>query len=207
MRLGVGAVWHGACMDQALVDDAVRALRLPGSQFAELEAVVPRAPGLYALHAEPGSLKHVEWDVPSDGRPLYIGKAERSLHSRDVTTHFGTGKTGGSTVRRSLASLLSEQLDLHPRPRSSSGRLYPASFALEPNGDARLTEWMKLNLRLSAWASPDGASLGEVETAVLRRVEPPLNLDKMPRPSAMLSARRRALADRVRREFGAERRG
>ena len=39
-------------------------------------------------------------------------KAERSLASRDIRTHFESGKTGSSTLRRSLAALLGDHLKL-----------------------------------------------------------------------------------------------
>ena len=192
-------------MDAKLVGDAIETLSLPGLWFADLQAGVPRSPGLYAFHVAPDALDHVDWDLATSTCLLYIGKAERSLRSRDVTTHFGTGKTGASTVRRSLAALLSDDLDLRPRPRSDTGKLYAANFALEPDGDARLSAWMREHLRLATWASPSGVDLGEIETAVLTRLQPPLNLDKVPQPSMMLTAKRRALADRVRAEFGAGR--
>lgn len=189
-------------MDMAVAGEARSALRGPGWSFEHLAKVVPHVPGLYAFHSVPGALSDVEWDVPFDGSLLYVGKAERSLASRDVSTHFGTGRTGSSTVRRSLAALLRDELDLDPRPRSETGRLYPSNYALEPDGDARLTSWMEANLRLAVWPSPASVDLGCVETEVIRIERPSLNLDKSPSRSAMLSARRAAMAREVRVKFG-----
>ncbi|MGW3547006.1 GIY-YIG nuclease family protein [Janibacter hoylei] len=77
----------------------------------------------------PWSLRHL-WDGAGPTRsrcadvnvdaPLYIGKAERSLVSRDLQTHFTSGKTGQSSLRRSLAALLRVELDLTAQPRNPS---------------------------------------------------------------------------------------
>lgn len=39
---------------------------------------------------------------------LYVGKAERRLRGRDLWTLFNTGRTGRSTLRRTLAALLAD---------------------------------------------------------------------------------------------------
>jgi hypothetical protein len=129
-----------------------------------------------------------------DDQPLYVGKAERSLNGRDVRTHFATGKTGSSTVRRSLAALLVDTLDLEPVPRNLIRPDGSANFALEAEGDARLSNWMDERLMLATWVTPSGVILDEVETAVVRRLRPPLNLDKVGEPRAELREARRRMA-------------
>ncbi|HET8617964.1 MAG TPA: hypothetical protein VFM27_03360 [Acidimicrobiales bacterium] len=105
-----------------------------------------------------------------------------SLASRDVGTHFSTGKTGSSPLRRSLADLL---VDL-------------ANFGLEASGDERLTDWMVSHLRLAVWPSPDGGILDQVETAVLEQLVPPLNVAKVSTPwRAHVQAGRRRLAEQA----------
>ncbi|MDN5790239.1 MAG: hypothetical protein L0H25_05130 [Micrococcales bacterium] len=101
-----------------------------------------------------------------EDQPLYVGKAERTLHGRDVRTHFAAGKTGSSTVRRTLAALLAGELALGPIPRNI--------------------------------AKPEGESLDTIETAVVRQLRPPLNLDKVGEPRARLRAARNCLADMAR---------
>lgn len=77
---------------------AVAALAGPRLSRADAVGLAPRTPGLYAL---------------------YVGKAEKSLNGRDVGTHSSLpGKTGSSTVRRSLAALLVHRVDLEPEPRN-----------------------------------------------------------------------------------------
>jgi hypothetical protein len=127
----------------------------------------PPSPGLYAIHADRSIWQKLEVDDGwPDGRPLYVGKAQRSLARRDVGTHFQTGKTGWSTVRRSLASMLRAELKLRARPRKVEEFGSYDCFGLEPAGDERLTVWMHEHLRL-ALAPVVSSDLTSVERAVL----------------------------------------
>jgi hypothetical protein len=93
-----------------VVAEALQALA--GARLARLEAVerVARKPGLYAFYGDEHAWSDLGLSPAFDDQPLYVGKAEKSLNGRDIGTHFTTGKTGSSTVRRSLAALLVEQL-------------------------------------------------------------------------------------------------
>jgi hypothetical protein len=73
-------------------------------------AIVPRQPGLYAIHADADVWEQLGLALPPNPRPLYAGKAERSLAGRDINTHFVSGRTGSSTLRRVLAGLLAQPL-------------------------------------------------------------------------------------------------
>lgn len=98
---------------------------------------VPNTAGLYAIHASAATWRQLGLDAPPDARPLYVGKAERSLASHDVHTHFDTGATGQSTVRRTLAALLRTTLSLRAAPRSPLEPTHkPTHYALPPAGDA-----------------------------------------------------------------------
>jgi hypothetical protein len=161
-------------------------------------AEVPAAPGLYAVHAHPHHWLELGLSDPPDDRPLYVGKSEKSLASRDLRTHFATGRTGSSTLRRSLAGLLAGHLNLHAQPRNIASPSHYDKFGLEPAGDQRLTDWMLTNLRLAVWPSPAGSHLDAIETAVLQRLFPPLNLSKVTTPwSAQIAAARRTLAQQA----------
>jgi hypothetical protein len=85
---------------------ALKALLGPGVPFAEAAARVPPRPGLYAIFAGPTAWIELGLGTPPAQRPLYVGKAEQSLLGRDVRQHFSDGKTGSSTLRRSVAALL-----------------------------------------------------------------------------------------------------
>ena len=126
---------------------------------------------------------------------LYVGKAERSLNGRDVGTHFATGKTGSSTVRRSLAALLTGQLDLLAVPRNVAMPDGSANYGLDSASDARLSEWMEQRLLLATWVKPEDATLDDVETAVVRQLRPPLNLDKVGESRERLREARKRMAD------------
>lgn len=177
----------------------VRSLAAPLVAIAEAERTVPSVPGLYAVHGDADVWRELGLGDPPDDRPLYVGKAERSLAARDVRTHFCTGKTGWSTLRRSLAGLLADTLDLRGRPRTIENPGAFANFGLERAGDERLTAWMVDRLSLAVWPSPGGVVLDDIETAVLAHLSPPLNLDKVTTGwGVQVRALRRKLADQAR---------
>ena len=89
----------------SFVAQARSALERPGP-LAGAEDRVPGRPGLYAIYGDATTWEELGLGQPSDDRALYVGKAEDSLVSRDLKTHFGDGRTGQSTVRRSFAALL-----------------------------------------------------------------------------------------------------
>lgn len=174
---------------------------LAGTRSIRRDAVhrVAKAPGLYAVYGDERAWSDLGLSPSFVDQPLYIGKAEKSLNGRDVGTHFSTGKTGSSTVRRSLAALLVFELDLVAVPRNMAKPDGSANYSLDPAGDERLSGWMEERLVLATWVKPDGVVLDEVETAVLRRLRPPLNLDKVGEPREWLRQARAALAAASRR--------
>ena len=167
---------------EPVVADALRGLTGVRHRRKDAADLVERSAGLYAFYGDERAWSELQLTPAMGGQPLYVGKAERSLNGRDVGTHFATGKTGSSTVRRSLGALLSSQLDLVPVPRNLTRPDRSANFALEPAGDARLSDWMEHRLVLATWVKPEGVHLDDVETAVLLRLRPPLNLDKVGEP-------------------------
>ena len=182
------------------IRSALTALRSTGATYDDAVGVVPAAPGLYAIHGNTATWRILGLGDPPDHRPLYVGKAENSLAGRDLGTHFATGKTGSSTLRRSLAALLEHRLRLEARPRNETKPDGSANFGLAPDGDERLTTWMQEHLTISFWPSDTERALRDVETAVLGRVLPPLNLSQVStewRPS--LAEARRRMADAARR--------
>ena len=162
-------------------------------------AIVLRQPGAYAIHADADVWEELGLGLPPDPRPLYAGKAERSLAGRDINTHFATGRTGSSTLRRALAGLLAQPLGLCGQPRNTAKPAYFSNFGLEAEGDERLSSWMHDRLRIASWASPSGVELDEIETVVLGTLQPPLNLDKVSTPwRGAVSAGRARLASQAR---------
>ncbi|WP_396667935.1 GIY-YIG nuclease family protein [Microbacterium sp. R86528] len=183
-----------------LAASAVHALT--GERWAIMDASlrVPRTPGLYAIYGDERAWSDLDL-TPAPDQPLYVGKAEESLVSRDLNGHFATNpnskaRTGGSTVRRSFAALLRDVLSLRAVPRNLVKPERFANYALADGGDARLSEWMHARLTLAVWPAPTGmpVRLGDVETAVIVRFTPPINLDKNPGKLARLSRARADMA-------------
>jgi hypothetical protein len=166
---------------QALVDAVLAALSAePMTIKAAMSGGVTDDPGLYALYGAPAVWKRLGLGAPPDGRPLYVGKAEDSLVSRDLNTHFATGETGRSSPRRSFAALLAREgaLELVAMPRRAHDpepRKWDC-YALEAAGDDELTKWMHSRLRIAVWPRIGDVKLATIEGQVMRRWRPPLNL-------------------------------
>lgn len=163
---------------------------------------VPNRGGLYAMYAEASAWQDLGLGVPPDGRPLYVGKAERSLRSRDLSTHFASGRTGQSSPRRSFAALLtaSGALDLQPIPRRPNNP-EPGKwthYALEPGDEDQLTVWMHERLGLAIWPASPSTRLGPLEIESMAQWRPPLNLTGVSTPwTAQVKAARAAMAERA----------
>ena len=100
-------------------------------------------------------------------RPLYVGIAEKqTVSTRVVETHLKV--TRGSALRRSLAGLLGESLEL----RAGAVRHPRGEFGLEVAQESELTGWMLGNLSV-AWVELDEP--GVVEVPTILDLLPPLN--------------------------------
>lgn len=195
-----------------LAADAAAALTSTSTRWSITDApvCVPARPGLYAIFGDEQAYQDL--DIVSDAHPsasldlpLYIGKAEKSFVSRDLGDHFAAlpdsiARTGGSTVRRSFAALLRDELDLHSVPRSLKNPGYFSMYGLAGEGDAKLTAWMHARLTLAVWPRPEGmrTPLVDVETELIRRFTPVINLDKNPKKLARLKAARKAMSAEAR---------
>lgn len=160
---------------------------------------LPETPGLYAIHGSTAVWAELELETPPDSRPLYVGKSESNLYTRDVVTHFGNGRTGSSTVRRSFAALLHDSLDLRGVPRNPDRPERCANFGLTDEHDRRLTQWMRSRLELAIWERDEPTSLDDLETRVLNRLLPPVNISKVRTPwSQQVRKARRVMAAEAR---------
>lgn len=185
-----------------IIDDAISTLSRTRWNILDAPDHVPSMPGLYAIYGDEQSW--VDLDLNLDlqpATPLYIGKAEDSLATRDLRGHFAIDpmsppRTGGSTVRRSFAALLRETLNLHAVPRNLAKPERFASFGLAAGGDARLNDWMHEHLSLAIWVAPSDRSwtLKDVETATIIRLRPMLNIAGNPRKLPQLQRARAVMA-------------
>lgn len=182
--------------DEPLLGLAIHSLSARRYPISDAQEFLPDSPGLYAIHAS-----WEVWTVLGLSHraevPLYVGKAEDSLISRDLNTHFAVDpeaapKTGSSTVRRSFAALLRGSLELRGVPRNRLKPGYFAHYGLEDEADGRLTEWMQSHLTLAFWRRPRDlqCNLADVEKAVLKKWDPPINLQNSPTKLPRLVAER-----------------
>lgn len=166
----------------------------PAASFPSDRNAVALA-GLYSWWADDEARLVLGASLQTDLSPLiYAGQAgattakagitrSSTLGSRILRNHLN-GNVGSSTFRKTLSAALLEPLGLR---LSAPGRLDPGSNAL-------VSDWMRSHLAV-ATVSSDCSTLAAAEGAVLKRLDPPLNLMGMaPTPvRARLRALRREL--------------
>ncbi|RPF26022.1 hypothetical protein EDD32_0445 [Georgenia muralis] len=176
----------------------LRALAGTRHRYADAVRLVPAAPGIYAFYGDDEAWDQLGVSRAFAEQPLYVGKAESSLIGRDVSTHFAAGRTGSSTVRRSLAALLVDELALVAIPRNITKPDGSSHFGLDGPSEDRLSSWMAQQLSLATWSKSEGAHLREIERGVISRLRPPLNLTHVGEPRDRLRDARQRMADSAR---------
>jgi hypothetical protein len=76
-------------------------------------------------------------------------------------------------------SLLKARSGRHSTLRLKFGAVPAEARAAEDTDERALTAWMHEHLRVVAVPVDDADTLGDVESAVLSRLDPPFNLDKV----------------------------
>ncbi len=146
-------------------------VRLAAVTASPLDGGAPAEPGVYAWWVVPGAVPGITGPrhPSADIELLYVGIARNraaskaTLRSRLVRNHI-RGTTGQSTLRRALASLLSEQEGWRSR--------WTTRPVLVRVDDDRLSVWMHDALRVT-WAVH--SEPWTVERAVIEELQPPLN--------------------------------
>lgn len=183
--------------DAARAGAAEASLAGPGQAIDS--AVVPAKPGLYAIYAAAEIWHELGLGTPPDSRPLYVGKAEDSLVARDLRQHFRDGRTGSSTLRRSVAALLHDSMGFRGIPRNPQKPGYFANYGLAPHDDERLSRWMSTQLAISTWSPESLVALAVVEMKIVRSWLPPLNLAGVRTAwTDYVSSKRRVMAQEAR---------
>ncbi|WP_293003351.1 GIY-YIG nuclease family protein [Mycobacterium sp.] len=172
--------------------DILEELRAARCGLAEQSA--PSVAGVYAIFSR------AQCALPgvtlTGGDVVYIGSSS-NLAQRSIGTHFATGQSGFSTLRRSIGALLRDQLDLVPRPRGAgSSDSNFRHYRFDDAGEDKLTSWMIRNFDASVYPVPDP---GRVERALIAIASPPMNLRHWANPDAtMMRAARKACVDHAR---------
>lgn len=171
LALGAGQTTEMAS-DPAPIDTVVDELLTNPASTEEIRTQAPSAPGLYAWWAPPAVLPELVGPahpaVP-DLRLLYVGLATK-LRSRLVSNHLG--RSGSSTLRRTLAGLLLDEQSYRTR--------WTDRVVLIDDDEVRLTGWMGTNLRVSWCTYPTPR---DVEGDIIRALHPPLNVDHASGPA------------------------
>lgn len=141
--------------------------------------VYSKLPGIYAFFFIGKNFPLEGFKVP-DNRIIYIGKTESSQQSRDANTHFKTGRTGSSTVRKSIGALLSQTEEITPVIRSTSdfikGRT--SQYKYDEVSEEKITDWMFENLAVAFYEYPQGKdAISILETSLIQYLKPVLNID------------------------------
>ena len=136
----------------------------------------PTESGIYAFFL---SSKSNLSDFGRGGQLIYIGIAKKSLHDRDFNQHFKSGRTGSSTLRRSIGAVLKDTLYLNAIPRGGANDTKRFdNYKFEEEGI--LTDWMKENLEIGYWISDKHLTyeqLREREKEITIALRPTLDLD------------------------------
>lgn len=146
-------------------------LMLIGNELIEskkpwLESKLPDQPGVYAIFLNPkaalGGFKATKNGM------IYIGESG-NLGKRG---HFESGKTGFSTLRRSIGAIKKRELQLVAVPRSEGSS--NSSFRFEQASEERLTDWMLSSLKIGFATVAN--LYKEVEKDLILHFQPVLNL-------------------------------
>jgi len=152
--------------------------------------------GIYAVYLKHGSC--LEGFPSSKDGLIYIGVTS-DLARRGFENHFSSEKTGFSTLRRSLGAILKQELNLKAiqRGRSSSDSNFK-KYRFLPDGEERLTMWMKTNLEFGVCVVQEDYKSFEVP--VIETLEPVLNLKGWYNPYGKdIKALRKICADEARK--------
>lgn len=162
--------------------DIIQHLRDRELSFLQIENF-SKLPGIYAVFFIGNNFPVFDDNVEKH-QIIYIGKTESSQEIRDAKTHFTTGKTGSSTVRKSIGSILCGKENLKPIPRNDSdykkGRF--SHFKFDFDSEEIITNWMKNNLALSFYEYPrTKQEIEDLETEIIGKLIPILNISKNPK--------------------------
>ncbi len=144
--------------------------------------VPPAAIGVYAFYVDmedSAQLLPVMTEAPG---LLYVGMSEQG---QDVRNHFTQRSSGFSVFRRSLGAVLKTRLKLEAVPRGAGSSINNTrNYGFTPEGEERLSAWMREHLSFSYYV-PD-ADISLLENDVIRAMKPSLSLNGWDNPQARM---------------------
>lgn len=183
---------------------SIRASMKPVAQHIDY----PNEPGLYAFQLAKGATLP---NFGTGGQIVYVGKAEDSLRKRDLDTHFKVGRTGSSTLRRSIGAILKDHVKAVAFSRN--GTLNPPNidnYKFNNKAEGKLSDWMIANLLVGYWKynlEVERVPLRTIEEQLILALRPTLDLDRRtcrfnPCADALISLREKC-KEEARRNVGA----
>ena len=163
--------------------DSIKAIEVLRSDLRPLNEIkeISTLSGIYAIgYTGSDSIEGFSVEKLKHRDIIYIGKTKQSAQKRILNTHFKTGRTGSSTLRRSIGAILREQLDLQPTQRGSThSGMRDFTFTME--SEKSLTEWMINNLSVSFVEYDFGKRLlNRLENEIIYILNPVLNIANNP---------------------------
>ena len=139
-------------------------------------------PGLYAFFLPNGSSLKA---FGKGSQIIYVGKAEDSLRQRDLNTHFKDNRTGYSTLRRSIGSILKKELNAIAFSRNGTLKKPNIdNYIFDTKAERKLSDWMNKNLLIGYWEynhAIETKSLRDIEVELIIELKPTLDLDQRTR--------------------------
>jgi len=164
-------------MSRFSVSEVVKNLQNSRSKPSSL--IPPESPGIYAIFLR--DLDQIGWFPSKAGEVVYIGTSG-NLKQREFDTHFSPGKSGFSTLRRSLGAILKNELQLQCWPRSPGpSKTNVTNYKFDEAGEQRLTLWMAENLDIGI--CPVESGMEELEKGAVEEMSPILNLKGWDNPN------------------------
>jgi len=168
--------------------DIIKALESSKKDYLDITPNdFPNKPGLYAIFLAKND------DIPEQFNGfglsvcdcLYVGKSESSLRDRDLGTHFNSGTTGRSTLRRTFGAILKEPLQLRAVPRGGENDTNRfRNYKFDDESEEKLTHWMRNHLAIGNCPVEDNdINLKNIENDVIYAMQPLLNLTKWQNPN------------------------
>ncbi len=138
-----------------------------------------KLPGIYAFFFIGTNFPLSDFVIPKH-KIVYIGKTESSQQARNCNVHFKSGKTGSSTVRKSIGALLSQTINIKPIIRSLSdvnnNRI--SHYKFDDQSEDIVTQWMFENLSVAFYEYPKSKKeIDTLETLLINDICPVLNID------------------------------